>query len=100
MIIAAMGHGEQNLTEAAGAIQAPELPRRYGISTGWESALRGDYPAQIEAARRFSTSHMSSRRSRGASCTASGLYLFSAAAADLDAFESATLHGPAKRLLL
>ena len=95
----AMGRGGDPRASSVGAGPRTRMPpERYGIFTGWEPGLRGDYAAQVEAARRFSTAHIElsalSRRELGAL----DAYLRSDAARALAAFESAVLHGPAKRL--
>lgn len=77
---------------------APSLPRLFGASTGWDPALRGDYPAQVAEAKRFSATHIELSALSRSELGALGRYLRSADARGLDAFESATLHGPAKHI--
>lgn len=82
-------------TELHGCIDPSD---RCGLSTGWEADLRGDWEAQVSAAREFSTSWIElSALSRTELASPAG-YLSSAASRELEEVAGCSLHGPAKHI--
>lgn len=89
-------HATQRASSAVARIIG--LDPAYGLSTGWDPAIRRDYEAAVAEAASFSTGAIELSALAAEDLPHLSRYLASAPASRLKAFDHISVHGPAKHL--